>query len=155
MLAHMHIALKGEPLRIWACLITALVLSLLWFGSCVGVRASSAEPKVSEPSGHELTQARKQVEHVLARLQEAAGKVQPITEDPVVTTFPKYLFFSVVFPQFPRARLIPGPLRSGNVYAVPRDRGGQLHLFTDTQGLEAFFRSTLGRIQDDNTAKDV
>jgi len=121
----------------------------------VGLRAASAEPKVAQPSAEEITQAQKQVEDELARLQGAAGRVQPITEEPVVTTFPTYLFFSVVFPQFPSARLIPGPLRSGNVYAVPRDRDGQLHLFTDTQGLEAFFRSTLGRIQDDNAAKDV
>ena len=141
----------------WARLITVLALSILLFGPCLMLRAVAApdEPKVDQPSAEEIAKAQKQVADELARLQGAAGRVQPITEEPVITTFPKYLFFSVVFRQFPIARLIPAPLQSGNVYAVPRDKDGQLHLFTDTKGLEAFFRSTLGQIQDDNTAKDV
>jgi hypothetical protein len=139
----------------WARSITALALSILLFGPCLVRRAASDEPKVDQPSTEEITQAQKQVEEELARLQGAAGRVQPITEGPLITTFPKYLFFSVVFRQFPVARRMPAPLQSGNVYAVPRNRGGQLQLFTDTKGLEAFFRSMLGRIQDDNTAKDV
>ena len=141
----------------WARLITTLALGILLFGSCLVLRAAAApdEPKVDHPSAEEIAKAQKQVEDELARLQGAAGRVQPITEEPVVTTFPKYLFFSVVLRQFPSARLIPAPLQAGNVYAVPRDKDGQLHLFTDTKGLEAFFRSTLGQIQDDNTAKDV
>jgi len=142
----------------WARLITTLALGILLFEPCLVRRAASAadEPKVDQPSAEAIEKAQKQVEGELARLQGTAGRVQPITQEPVVKTFPTYLFFSVVFRQFPIARpIIPAPLQSGNVYAVPRDRDSPLHLFTDTTGLEAFFRSTLGPIQDDNTAKDV
>ena len=139
----------------WVRLITTLALGILLCAPGLVRRAAADEPKVNQPSAEEIGQAQKQVEGELARLQGTAGRVQPITEEPVVKTFPQYLFFAVVFRQFPVARPTPEPLQSSNVYAVPRDQHGQLQLFTDTKGLEAFFRSTLGPIQDDNTARDV
>ena len=140
-----------------ARLFTILALGILLFGPCLVLQAAPApdESQGDQPSAEAIQQAHKHVEGELARLQGAAGRVQPITEEPVVQTFPTYLFFSVVFRQWPIARLIPAPLQSGNVYAVSRDKDGQLHLFTDTKGLEAFFRSTLGPVQDDNRAKDA
>ena len=103
-------------------LITTLALGILLLGPCLVLRAASAadEPKVNQPSVEEIAKVQRQVEGELARLQATAGKAQPITEEPVIKTFPTYVFFSVVFRQFPIARLIPAPLQSGNVYAVPR-----------------------------------
>jgi hypothetical protein len=141
----------------WARLITTLILGILLCEPCLVRRVAEAadQPKVYQPSAAEIEQAQRHVEGALARLQGTGGKVQPITPEPVIKTFPTYVFFSVVFRQGPVVRDLPAPLQSGNVYAVPRDKDGPLHLLTDTRGLEAFFRATLGPIQDDDTAKDV
>jgi len=141
----------------WTRLIITLALGILLCEPCLLRRAASAtdEPKVNQPSAEEMAKAQRHVEDDLVQLQGTGGKVQPITAEPVIKTFPTYVFFSVVFRQFPLARNLPAPLQSGNVYAVPRDKAGPLHLLTDTRELEAFFRAALSPIQDDNSAKDV
>ena len=138
--------------RLRAMLAACLVV-LLGFGQN---RASVLMPGESEkPTAEELKKAQTQVQEDLAKLKSDFGQVQTIPDDVVVQTFPKHLFFSVVFPQFPVARQPEKPLKASVIYAVPRGKDGKLQLLTDDKELEAFFRDALGAVREDGKARDV
>lgn len=63
-----------------------------------------------------------------------AARVQRVQDDVVRQAFPDLEFFSVVFPQFPVARLAPEPYKSSNLYAATKD--GKLTLVTEFKGLQ-------------------
>lgn len=77
----------------------------------------------------------------------------PITDEAVTKAFPGSHVFSLVFPQFPVARVPPEPFKSQNLFIVPKD--GKLVHLTDTKGLEKFFKDDLKAVKDDDAAKQA
>lgn len=68
-----------------------------------------------------------------------AGRVTALA-DGTRETFPDFVLFSHVIPQYPLAREAPAPLKSANVIAVPKKKDGKPVLITDTKELEKFFK---------------
>jgi hypothetical protein len=68
-----------------------------------------------------------------------AGRSAALTADGVKETFPDHVLFSVLFPRFPVARVVPEPLKPANVIAVPKKDGKPI-LVTDTKLLEKLFK---------------
>ncbi len=68
-----------------------------------------------------------------------AGRVA-LLADGTKETFPDFVLFSHVIPQFPVAREAPAPLKNANVIAVPKKKDGKPVLITDAKELEKFFK---------------
>jgi hypothetical protein len=113
------------------------------------------ETKVVKPTEEEIKKAQGQIEAALKAVNGNFARLQPITDEPVLRTFPKQLFFSVLFPQYPVARVAPPGHSASNVYAVPRGQVGKPQLLADASKLEAFFKSSLAGASDENKAKDA
>jgi hypothetical protein len=69
-----------------------------------------------------------------------AGRVTALA-DGTRETFPDFVLFAHVIPQFPLAREAPAPLKHANVIAVPKKKDGKPVLITDTKELEKFFKA--------------
>src|SRR5262249_4400618 len=65
------------------------------------------ESKVVKPTDDEIKKAQGQIEAALKAINATFARIQPITDEPVLRMFPKQLFFSVLFPQYPVARVAP------------------------------------------------
>jgi hypothetical protein len=96
--------------------------------------------------------AEKAVKEFLAE-KKIETPVTPITDEGLAKAFPDAHFFAVVFRQYPVARIAPEPLKSQNVFVVPKD-GKMVHL-TDTKGLEKFFKENLKAVKDADEAKQA
>lgn len=72
-------------------------------------------------TGATFADPEKVVQAELTKLKGEGARVQVIKDDAVSKTFPQVEFVSVIFPQFPVARLAPEPLKSANLYAVTKD----------------------------------
>jgi hypothetical protein len=136
--------------------LTAVVaFGLFLFGTGPGqaVRAAD-EPK--KPTAEEIKDAQKLVVEELIKLKGQNGNtIEPITEDALFRAFPGYLFFSVVYRQYPVGIAVPEPLKPANLFIVPREKDAKPQLVNDPKKLETFFRDKLGRAGDDNKAKDA
>ena len=77
----------------------------------------------------------------------------PIKDESLTKAFPGSYFFSLVFPQYPVARVAPEPFKPGNVLVVPK--GGKMVLLTETKKLETFFKDNLDAVKGDDAARQV
>lgn len=78
---------------------------------------------------------------------------QPVKASTLAKLFPDYSFYSIVFPQWPVARMPPAPLKSANVFAI--DQKGKVQGLTTKEELEAFFRKNLPAVKDETAAKEA
>jgi len=102
--------------------------------------AYSDEPK--GPSAEEIKAAQDRLMEFLKGLKGAElARVTALAADGVPATFPDHILFSVLFPQYPVARIAPEPLKSSNVVAVPKAKDGKPAAITDLKELEMFFKS--------------
>jgi hypothetical protein len=130
--------------------------ALVLFGSDLGgaVEPGLQPPEKDKSMTEAIEKAQKRVQEELATLKGADGKVQYVEGDVLGRVFPEYLFFSVLYRQFPVAVLPPPPLKGSNVFAVPKGEG-KIRLLTDTKELESFFRDALKPVHGADQAKDV
>ena len=129
---------------------TLTVLALCGAALAAGGPARPAD----NPSAEDLQKVKKKVEEELAGLNVKGGpRVEAVSEEAVARALPSHRFVGVIFPQYPVARVPPEPLKSGNVYAVPKE--GKLTLLTDAKGLETLFGSAAVAVKDEKTAKDA
>jgi len=82
------------------------------------------------------------------------ARVTALTGDGVKETFPDYVLFGVLFPQYPVARVAPAPLKSTNVIAVPK-KDGKPVLVTSEKELEAFFKKHAQAVKKPADAEEV
>lgn len=122
-------------------------------GRCVA--PAPEEPKVVKPTAEEIAKAEKQVQAALQAVNGAYARVTPIADEPVLRAFPKHLFFSVLYPQYPVGRQPPPGHSASNIYAVARDKEAKPELAPNPSRLEALFKSALGPAQDEGRAKDA
>jgi hypothetical protein len=101
-----------------------------------------------------IERARRQVAEELAGLKGPEGQSQHLSHDALSRTFPDYLFFSVLYRQYPVARLVPPPLKGANLFIVPSAEG-KLRLVTEIKELECFFRDALKPVRGADRAMDV
>jgi hypothetical protein len=106
-----------------------------------------------KPSAEELQKAKKVVEEELAKLKVKGARVEAVGEEAVARALPGYRFVTVIFPQFPVARVPPEPLKSANIYALPKD--GKPQLLTDPRALAKFCHGSLAAVEDEKSAQDA
>jgi hypothetical protein len=104
--------------------------------------ASAAPAPKAKRTPETIARAEKAVKDYLEKLGgAAAARVQYIKDDAVESAFPQYYVFSVLFPQYPLARVTPKGLKSSNLFAVDAD--GKVATLTDAKELEKFFHEHL------------
>jgi hypothetical protein len=118
--------------------------------ACVVSAAPVPEQKKLTPE--EVAKAEKAAKEQLSKLKGDAGTLQYIADEPLGRALPRWAFFSVLFRQYPVARLAPPGLKSSNVFAVGPD--GTVLVLTDAAGLEKFFKSHLPPAKSDDQLKD-
>jgi hypothetical protein len=126
-------------------LLSAVVLG------CAVTAAPVPEQKKLTPG--EVAKAEKAAREQLAKLKGDAGMLQHIQDEPLGRALPRWAFFSVLFRQYPVARLAPPGLKSSNVFAVGPD--GEVLVLTDAGELEKFFKAHLPPVKTDDELKDA
>jgi hypothetical protein len=112
------------------------ILTLLTALAFTAGAARADEPKVSE----DVKAAQERLAEYLKGIKGAqAAGVTPLA-DGTAETFPDHVLFSVLFPQYPVARVAPPPLSSSNVVAVPKKKDGKPVPITDAKALEKFVK---------------
>ena len=95
------------------------------------------------PSADEVKAAQARANDYLKDLKGAdSARVSALTTDGLSATFPDHILFSVLFPQYPVARVAPEPLKPSNILAVPKMKDGKPAPITDLKQLEMFFKSS-------------
>jgi hypothetical protein len=125
------------------------MLTLLGLILTAGTARAADEPKPPDPKV--LQAAQKKVMDELARIGGPGPRVQPITDQAVLRAFPGHTFFSVLFRQYPVAVAPPKPLRSSNVFVVPKE--GKVDVVTDPAALQKLVQTTLPPVRDDAAAQ--
>jgi hypothetical protein len=98
--------------------------------------------------------AKKVVTDRLAKFNAANGAALSEVDDRALQKlFPTYLFYTVIYRQYPVGRVPPNPLKVRNVFIVGPDK--ELKHVTDVKGLLIFFRSTLAPVKQDKEIEEV
>lgn len=130
------------------------VLSLFTALALTASTASANDAKL--PSDEEVKAAHLRLTAYLKRIEGAeAGQVNPLSGDGLASTFPDHILFSVMFPQFPVARLAPAPLSSANVVAVPKKKDGKPVVVTNGNELEKFFKENARAVKTADEAAEA
>jgi hypothetical protein len=119
--------------------------------SCWAVVLFGAASASAAPSADDVAKAEKAVKDYLAKVKGSAAKVEYVKDDAVQLVFPKTLWFSVRFPQYPVGRVPPKGLKASNVFAVGGD--GTVTPVTDHKELDKAFGDV--KAKSDDTAKTV
>jgi hypothetical protein len=115
--------------------------------------AAAPAPEKEKLTPEEVARAEKAVKDHLEKIKGAHGNVQVIKDEPLARLFPRYAFITVLYRQFPVARVLPEGLKASNVFAVGAD--GKFKLLNDAKGLEEFFKANLPPVTSADQAKDV
>jgi hypothetical protein len=108
----------------------------------VGLFARLQTSQADEPkrTAETIAAAEKAAKEQLAKLKGSAARVQYIKDDAVEAAFPRYYLFSVLFPQYPVARIPPSKdLKTSNLFAV--DAEGKVTILTEVGALEKFVQA--------------
>jgi len=111
-----------------------------------------AEPP-AEPGPIDQAKAEKAVKAHLAKVKGGHGVITHIKDDSVKKAIPTYQFFSVLFRQFPIARVPPAGLKASNVFAV--DPAGKVRVFSEKKDLEKFFKERMTAVTADKAMKSA
>lgn len=129
---------------------------LLFAFGLVAPRPVAADaPKKEKPTPEELAKAEAAVRGELAKVKGGNAKVQRLSSDALARTFPGQLFFSVLYPRYPVARVPPPPLKSSNIFVVRIAQKEKPLLVTDSKELEEWFKQALAPVERDDQAKDA
>src|SRR4051812_34422114 len=83
--------------------------------------------------------ARAKLDEYLKGIEGApAGRITALTADGETATFPDHVLFSHVIPLYPVARIPPEPLKTANLFAIPKKKDAKPILITDAKQLEKF-----------------
>jgi hypothetical protein len=105
------------------------------------------------PDKDAADKAEKAVKDHLAKVKGDAGRVEVLKDEPLYRAFAgKGVLVSVVFPQYPVARLAPEGLSAANVFLVDAD--GKVSVARDRKGLEELFKGSVSGKSDD-AARDA
>jgi hypothetical protein len=120
-----------------------------WLLALVFVPVLAVAAKADEAQLDKKTQ--EALDKKLNELKAPKGDLYAVSGKPLESSFPKFSFAVLRYPQFPVARVPDEPLKSNNLFAI--DAEGKVELITERKGLEKFFLANAvasekgGRIQ--------
>jgi hypothetical protein len=120
--------------------------ALALFGLLLATTLGRADPT------DDVKKAQKEVDTYLADLKGPTPRVKPITDEAVQRALPGFVYFEVLFPQYPVGRLPPPPLKVGNVLAV---KGKEVTAITGEKDLEKFCKANLAPVKAEAAAKEA
>jgi hypothetical protein len=129
------------------------VHTLLGAALLAGAVEAAPRPEQKKLTPEEVATAEKAAREHLTKLKGGAGTLQHIPDEPLGRALPRWAFFSVLFRQYPVARLAPPGLKSSNVFAVSAD--GKVLVLTGAGELEKFFKANLPPAKADDQFKDA
>ncbi len=124
---------------------TLLLLTALYY--------PEAEPAPKKLTDAERAAAVKAGKAHLGKLKADPEMLVAIADDAVGRVLPGHAFFTVIYPQFPVARMPAEGLKSANVLAV--DAGGKVVAITTAKELEKFLIASLPPAAGDAARKDA
>jgi hypothetical protein len=139
--------MNASSLRLCSLLGAAVLLAAL-----VEVRAAPA-PEKKKRDAEDITRAEKAVKDELLRLKGEGGVVAYVKDEDAVRLFPDGYFFSVMFRQFPIARVMPEGLSAANLFVV--DGKGKVKVLTDAQSLVKYALDHAGHAKSDEQKKET
>jgi hypothetical protein len=118
-----------------------------------GLLTAAPVPEKEKVSADDIAKAEKMVKDEMARLKGENGAVMVVKDEPLARAFPRHVFITVFFRQFPVARVLPEGLSASNIFVVGPD--SKLVHIKDAKALQGFFKNNLSGLQSDNQLKDV
>jgi len=109
---------------------------LAWAGALL-LAGGAAGDTTKRPTADDVAKAEKAVRQELEKVKGGHGQFTRVEDDAVAKTFPGYVFFTVLFRQYPVAPVVPEGLKPSNVFAVGPD--GKPQLINDQKAMEKFF----------------
>jgi hypothetical protein len=119
----------------------------------IGLLTAAPVPEKEKATAEDIAKAEKLVKEEMARLKGENGAVTVVKDEPLARVFPRHVFITVFFRQFPVARQLPEGLSPSNIFVVAPD--GKLAQVKDAKALQAFFKNNLSGLQSDDQLKDV
>lgn len=95
----------------------------------------------------------KAVNDQLARYKAEGGQVTQVKDASLGKVFPRHVFFTAHYRQYPIAREMPEPLKYANIFAYSAD--GKLSLLNEPKALEKFFKDNVGSTKELDPARDA
>jgi hypothetical protein len=130
-------------------------LAVLLVSAVLGVvvtAAMAAPAPEKKRTAADVARAEKAAREHLDRLKGAAGAIEYVKDEAVVAALPNDFFFTVLFRQYPVARVTPEGLKASNVFAV--DGEGKVEVLTDAKMLEKFFKDHLRPAREEAQMKE-
>src|SRR5205823_2157160 len=93
------------------------------------------------------------VNEQLQKYKAEGGQVTQVKDESLSKVFPRYIFFTAHFRQYPIARALPEPLKYANIFAYSAD--GKLTLLNDPKAAEKFFKDNVASTKELDPAKDA
>jgi hypothetical protein len=143
---------KGETAMRTHIAWTAALAGAALFG-LAAVAAPAPDKDKDKPTADDVAKAEQAVKDDLDKAKAQGFRMGQLKDDAVDRVFPKYTFFTVLFPQFPVGRVPPAGMKASNVYAIGPD--GKPQLLLDVKGLEDFFKANAPAAKEDDPAKDA
>jgi hypothetical protein len=129
------------------------MLARISFALALLVLLSVVPPGPAAPDqADDVKKAQKEVDAYLADLKGPTARVKPITDGAVMRALPGYVYFEVLFPQYPVGKLPPPPLKVGNALAV---KGQKVTPITGDKDLEEFCKANLAPVKGEAAAKEA
>jgi hypothetical protein len=130
-----------------------LVAGLIAIFTAPGSSAGD-DVKKDKAMKEEVQKAEKALREKYAPLSQSNAPPLTHLEDAALRrSFPDALFFSVIYRQYPVAKLAPEGMKSQNVFLVTKD--GKVEHLTSAKELEKYFRTNLDKVTSEDTAKDA
>ena len=127
----------------------AVLCGLLWAGT-----AATAPEEQKKLTAEERARAEKTVLNYLEEMKASHGLLQPLRDEPLERLFPRYAYFSLLFRQYPVARVPPKGFVVSNVIVV--DPAGKVTVLTGVnKGMSDYLNAALPMSKTDDHAKDV
>jgi hypothetical protein len=119
----------------------------------IGPGASAPVPAVGKPTPEDVQKAEKALLEFLNKKNALRGKHEQLKDEAVERTMPGYVFFTLLFRQFPVGIRPPDGFGVSSVLAV--DREGKVTLIKDNSELEKFLKASLPDVEKDDQARDA
>jgi hypothetical protein len=126
----------------------ALALAFVTAGIAAAVPAEKGKQ-----TDEDVKKAEKAVTDYLEKIKgKDAARVAHVKDEALEKTLPDYIFFAVLYPQYPVGRQPPEGLSASNVLAVDKD--GKVKVIKDVKVLEELFKANV-TAKDEAKAKDA
>jgi hypothetical protein len=128
------------------------MLARISFALALSGLVLAVQPGRAAPGPADVEKAQKEVDAYLADLKGPMPRVKPLGAEVVQRVLPGYVYFEVLFPQYPVGKLPPAPLKVGNVLAV---KGSEVTAISGDKDLEKFCKANLAPVKGEAAAREA